>query len=261
MPRTSILSLLLMWQPAIAQMNVSVEGRGLDIRPLKVGTPLYPTGIAAKFSAFRNSPHQVAVMSEPLKSKNYATIPVIPDDKRKDYALTRVKGDLAGDLLIGIANPRFEHATWKRTPGVFKTRTKTYCRYRYSYPTPNEWISLPKTSPETGALPVIVCGESWRPPSVPAAKKKLAPGWSSLPGTRPSVKTVKFAPFVSRRPSTSWIRAFAAASLMAGVAIPSNLMPAAERAVVTAGFATRFPKGGRERQSLWSWPQQGVSRT
>ena len=145
--------------PLLAEMMVTVEGRGIDIRSLEVGQPLYPTGTSHKFAGYKNSPHMVGEISDALKSKDYATIPVIPDDRRKDYAMTRLKGDSTGELTIGLANPRFEHPTWKRIPGVFKTRTATYYRYRHTYPEANQWVSLPPASPETGNLPIIAYGK------------------------------------------------------------------------------------------------------
>ena len=154
------ISILLACLPLCAQVNISVEGRGIDIRPLKIGTPLYPTGSSPKFSSYRDSPHQITAVSEPLKGMDYATVPVIDDDKRKDYILNRVQADTTGDLLIGIANPNFQHPGWQRIPGVFKTKHATYYRYRHAYPKSGEWLDLPPTSAHTGKLPIIVYGKT-----------------------------------------------------------------------------------------------------
>lgn len=145
---------------AQAQMNVSVEGNGLDIRPLQVDTPLYATGVRADFSFSKDNPHMVTEVSSFLAAQYYAAIAIPPGNEiRTDYKLTRVKADATGILYIGVANPSYSLSGWERVPGTFKTRSKTYYRYRFNYNSPNTWVTLPNASSATGGLPVVVYGE------------------------------------------------------------------------------------------------------
>lgn len=167
-----VLSLLLLalCDLAAAQMNISVRGKGVDIRSVGTGddpSHIYPIatrvewelereGEPGKYHFFTNRPASIA-------GKEYATNPIavgyFGTDARRDYALEAFKADAKGEVLIATSNANLTEAGWVRRSGSFNTSIQNYYLYSYNYNNVGQWVNIPKAD---AARPTLLFADEGR---------------------------------------------------------------------------------------------------